>query len=74
MTEKEWAIILDTDGVLTDGTFFNTKDGKFLKRFGPDDWDALKEVAKYSDVHVISGDKTGFPIVEKRVSRIGFQQ
>ena len=69
---KEWVMILDTDGVLTDGTFYNNAEGKFLKRFGPDDWDALWQIVPHADIHIISGDKTGFSIVEKRVQKVGF--
>ena len=33
--------ILDLDGVLTDGKFYYSQDGKFLKAFGADDHDCL---------------------------------
>jgi len=68
---KEYVVILDTDGVLTDGAFWNDNEGKKLKKFGPCDWDALNELEKYADVHIISGDKVGFPIVEARCKRLG---
>ena len=39
--------ILDVDGVLTDGCFYYSIDGKVLKKFGPDDrpkkFDSLEE-------------------------------
>ena len=70
--KREWVMVLDTDGVLTDGTFYNDIRGKCLKRFGPDDWDSLHELKKFAGIHIITGDKTGFPIVKTRVDRLGF--
>ncbi len=59
--------ILDVDGVLTDGGFYYNEDGKFLKRFGPDDNDALKLLEPYINIVFVSGDKRGFNISKKRV-------
>ncbi|PWB39043.1 MAG: phosphatase [Parcubacteria group bacterium] len=59
--------ILDVDGVLTDGSYYYTVDGKIAKLFGPDDNDALGLLKKYLIVHLISGDKRGFAITKKRV-------
>ena len=36
--------IFDVDGVLSDGKFYYSVDGKVLKVFGPDDHDALQIV------------------------------
>lgn len=60
-------LILDVDGVLTDGTYHYTIDGKVSKVFGPDDNDALSLLKKYMKIHVVSGDKRGFPITKKRI-------
>ncbi|NQW09745.1 MAG: phosphatase [Alphaproteobacteria bacterium] len=62
------AFILDVDGVLTDGGYYYSADGKVLKKFGPDDNDALKLLARYIDIHAVSGDHRGFPITHKRVA------
>ncbi len=61
-------LILDVDGVLTDGTFWYSSKGKVLKRFGPDDADAIHLIKPYLEVLAISGDKRGFPITKKRVA------
>jgi 3-deoxy-D-manno-octulosonate 8-phosphate phosphatase (KDO 8-P phosphatase) len=60
-------VVLDVDGVLTDGTFYSTKDGKFLKCFGPDDSDMLKEIMKCCQVQFISADKKGWEITKHRI-------
>lgn len=43
------------------------KNGKYMKAFGCDDFDALKAISKEVKVCCISADKRGFPIVEKRI-------
>ena len=65
--------ILDVDGILTDGGFYYSEDGKVLKKFGPDDNDALKILEKYIEIRFVSGDKRGFPISQKRVEDMGFK-
>lgn len=60
-------LVLDVDGVLTDGTFWYSTEGKVLKRFGPDDADAILLIKPYLEVAAISGDKRGFGITQKRV-------
>ena len=60
--------IIDVDGVLTDGTFYYTKEGKVMKRFGPEDNDALSLLNGKLSVHAITGDKRGFEITKKRVA------
>ena len=59
--------ILDVDGVLTDGCFYYSQDGKVLKKFGPDDNDALKLLEPYIEIRFVSGDKNGFEITKKRI-------
>ncbi len=60
-------LILDVDGVLTDGQFHYTVDGKVAKIFGPDDADALILLKRYMYIHMVTGDKRGFSITKKRV-------
>jgi len=68
---KEWVAVFDVDGVFTDGCFYNTSAGKYIKKFGPDDWDAVKLLNKHIDVQIISADKKGWPITEQRFSTMG---
>ena len=60
-------LVLDLDGVLTDGKFAYSSDGKVLKHFGVDDHDGIKLVQKFLDVHIISADSSGFEISKRRV-------
>lgn len=60
-------LILDVDGVLTDGKFQYTTEGKYLKTFGDADSDALSLLKPYIHIEFITGDKRGFPISEKRI-------
>lgn len=64
--------ILDVDGVLTDGCFYYSQDGKVLKKFGPDDNDALKLLQPYIEIRFVSGDKRGFAISKSRIDDMGF--
>jgi len=65
--EPPQVFIIDVDGVMTDGSQYYTAEGKLLKRFGPDDHDALSILSRHLDVRFVSGDKRGFPISERRV-------
>ena len=60
-------LILDVDGVLTDGHYWYTEVGKVMKMFGPDDHDALLLVKPHLNICMVTGDKKGFPITKKRV-------
>lgn len=60
--------IIDADGVLTDGSFYYSLKGKALKRFGPDDADALTLIKGKLNVVVVTGDKKGFSITKKRIA------
>ena len=60
--------ILDVDGVMTDGCFYYTVDGKVMKVFGPDDHDALLGVNPYLNIQFVTGDRKGFDISKKRIS------
>ena len=59
--------ILDVDGVMTDGSFYYSKDGKVMKSFGADDSDALGLLNKFINIEFISADKRGFEISKKRI-------
>lgn len=59
--------ILDVDGILTDGKMYYSKEGKQLKTFSCDDWDALKEISNFVQLSFITADKKGFPITQKRI-------
>lgn len=61
-------LILDVDGVLTDGAFYYSETGKVMKRFGADDHDAIVLLKRFIPVHVITGDKRGMPITRRRVA------
>jgi len=65
--KKPKILVLDVDGVLTDGQFHYTKDGKVEKIFGPDDADAIQLIKPYMEVIAVSGDKRGYDITKKRV-------
>lgn len=59
--------LLDVDGVFTDGSFYYTSEGKVMKKFGPEDNDALSLLSKWIHIEAISGDKRGFHISKKRI-------
>lgn len=60
--------ILDVDGVMTDGKFYYTKEGKIMKIFGSDDHDALCLLKPYMQIAFVTGDQRGFDISKKRIS------
>jgi len=70
---KPKAFVLDVDGVLTDGGFYYTSEGKTMKKFGADDNDALSLLRPYLDIFFVSGDKRGFEISKKRVEDMHFE-
>lgn len=59
--------IFDVDGVFTDGSFYYSENGKILKKFGDADNDALSLISDKLHIEMITGDKRGFPISEKRI-------
>jgi len=65
--KKPLVFILDVDGVLTDGKFFYTAEGKAMKAFGADDNDAISLLRPYIEVRFVTGDRKGFNITRKRV-------
>lgn len=60
-------LLLDVDGVLTDGKFYYSELGKIYKIFGPDDNDALKLLDQFLDIVFITADYRGFEISKKRI-------
>ena len=60
--------ILDVDGVLTDGRFYYTAEGKVMKAFGPDDHDALLLLKPHLNIVMVTGDRKGFAISKKRIA------
>ncbi len=65
--------VLDVDGVLTDGGFYYSSDGKVLKKFGADDNDALSLLRPYLDIVFVTGDKRGYGISNKRIADMHFE-
>jgi len=65
--------LIDVDGVLTDGGFYYDESGKRLKRFGPDDADALALLSKHLEIVFVSADTRGWAISKKRVEDMGFE-
>ena len=64
--------ILDVDGVLTDGGFYYTEEGKVMKKFSADDNDALSLLRPYMEILFVTGDKRGFEISNKRITDMHF--
>lgn len=60
-------LILDIDGVLTDGKLIYSSQGKVYKVFGPHDKDGLKLIKSYLDIQFITADKVGYPITYARI-------
>tara|TARA_B110000285_G_scaffold229709_1_gene294962 strand:- start:467 stop:928 length:462 start_codon:yes stop_codon:yes gene_type:complete len=62
-------LVTDIDGVMTDGGFYYTEEGKVMKKFGPHDNDGIKMLREAGiEVYAITADKRGFPITEKRLN------
>ena len=74
MKKKYKNLIIDVDGVMTDGKFYYSHGGKVMKAFGADDHDALSILKNYINIIFVTGDKKGFSISRKRiVSHMGFK-
>ncbi|GHU04106.1 hydrolase [Alphaproteobacteria bacterium] len=67
LAAKPEVFILDVDGVMTDGTFFYSAEGKVFKMFGADDHDVLSLLAGHLDIRFVTGDRRGFGISRKRI-------
>ena len=59
--------VLDLDGVFTDGKFYYTEDGKYMKVFGADDHDCINVLKQFMTIHVVTADSKGFEISNKRI-------
>ncbi|OGM02005.1 phosphatase [Candidatus Woesebacteria bacterium GWA1_41_8] len=67
MRKKPKNFIIDLDGVMTDGRFYYTVEGKVMKAFGADDHDALLLLKPFMNIVFITGDRKGFKISKKRI-------
>ena len=61
------ALVMDVDGVFTDGKFYYTAQGKSFKAFGADDHDALCLLKPHLAMVCVTGDKRGFEISKARI-------
>lgn len=61
------ALVIDVDGVMTDGKFYYTADGKAMKAFGADDHDGLSLLKEHLEIFFVTGDKRGFEITKARI-------
>lgn len=68
MASKLKNLILDVDGVMTDGRFYYTPEGKAMKAFGADDHDGLLLLKPYLNIIFVTGDRKGFEITKKRIA------
>ena len=59
--------LLDVDGVMTDGQFHYSSEGKVMKIFGPDDSDALALLDPFLEIQFVSADHRGFEISKARI-------
>lgn len=65
-------LVLDVDGVLTDGSLFYTKDGEAFKRFNVRDGQGIKLAQAYNlEIALISGREC--EIVKNRTSELGIK-
>ena len=59
--------VVAVDGVMTDGTFVYSDQGKLFKIFGADDADGLELIRRYVPVRLVTADKRGLAISRKRI-------
>lgn len=67
MTFTPKYLIIDVDGVMTNGRFYYDKSGKILKSFGAHDNDGLKLIKKFFKIIFLTADKNGFKISKRRI-------
>ncbi len=67
INEKPKIFLIDVDGVMTNGQFGYTKEGKMTKNFGPDDHDGLSLLKRFMEIKFVTGDKSGIEITKKRI-------
>ncbi len=73
LASKIKLLILDVDGVLTDGGLYYDPDGRVVKRFDVQDGLGIKIAQKAGlEIAVITGLKQ--PVVEKRVRELGIEE
>lgn len=65
-------LVIDVDGVLTNGQSWYSKEGKILKAFGSHDADALQLIRDIIEIRFVSADHRGFDISQSRVNDMGF--
>lgn len=68
-------LVSDVDGILTNGGHYYTGNGKYIKKFGSNDKDALHELNNLwvKQIIFITADKTGYLISKKRIEdELGF--
>ena len=67
-------LITDVDGVLTDGKYFYSENGKIFKQFGPHDSDGVRILKSLGiNVRAITADHRGFEISKKRLDDMGVE-
>ncbi|WP_338849075.1 HAD hydrolase family protein [Massilia sp. W12] len=59
--------ILDVDGVMTNGQFYYSAEGKAFKVFGADDNDGLSLLKPHLEIRFVTGDKKGWDISARRI-------
>jgi YrbI family 3-deoxy-D-manno-octulosonate 8-phosphate phosphatase len=60
-------LILDVDGVFTDGKIYYSDEGKIFKVFGPDDHDAIETIRDKLTITAVSADSSGLAISKRRI-------
>ena len=70
--KKFKTLIIDVDGVMTDGKFYYSYDGKVMKAFGADDHDALSILRKYINIVFVTGDKKDTEYLKRELPHMGF--
>jgi len=66
-------LVMDVDGVLTNGQFEYSALGKISKIFGPHDSDALNIISRKVKILFVSADHRGYKISETRVRDMGYE-
>jgi len=59
--------VLDLDGVFTDGKFYYSQDGKYMKVFGADDHDCINVLKQFMKINVVTADSKGYEISKRRI-------
>lgn len=67
-------LVTDVDGVLTDGGFYYSAEGKIYKKFGPHDNDGFNMIKQMGiNPIAITADKRGFSITRKRLQDMSIE-